>query len=257
MSFLSFQKFIEFVEKVTEEVSLSVNKYYDSNMLGERKKPDGSIVTDADLNAEQYIRDQIKFFFPDHGILGEEFENEFTNDESKWVIDPIDGTFSFANGVPLFGTLIGLMIKQQPTYGSIRLPQLGNDLLVGDNDNCFLNGKKTHCSSFVSWRDAIVLTTDENRIARSSIASKWQLLKSRNAQFRTWGDCYGYYLLCLGKADIMLDIDLKPYDILPIIPILRGAGISIIDFSKEKNFTSIIACKPELTEEISSIFLDE
>ena len=143
MSLLSFQKFIVFVEKVTEEVSLSVNKYYDSNLLGERRKLDGSIVTNADLNAEQYIRDQIKKDFPDHGILGEEFEDEFTNEDRNWVIDPIDGTFSFANGVPLFGTLIGFLMKQLPVYGSIRLPQLGNDLLVGDNINCFLNGKKS------------------------------------------------------------------------------------------------------------------
>ena len=257
MSLLSFQKFIDFVEKVTEEVSLTVNKYYDSNLLGERRKLDGSIVTNADLNAEQYIRDQIKKDFPDHGILGEEFEDEFTNEDRNWVIDPIDGTFSFANGVPLFGTLIGFLMKQLPVYGSIRLPQIGNDLLVGDNINCFLNGKKTHCSSFVSWGEAIVLTTDENRIARSPTAPKWQLLKSRNAQFRTWGDCYGYYLLCLGKADVMVDIDLQPYDILPIIPVLRGAGISIIDFSSERNFTSIVACKPELEAEISSIFIDE
>jgi myo-inositol-1(or 4)-monophosphatase len=257
MNFLDFHKFIEFVDRVTDEVSKSVNEYFDSNFLNKRFKVDGTIVTDADLNAEKYIRDQIKNFFPGHGILGEELDDELINDENKWVVDPIDGTFSFAKGVPLFGTLIGFIQKEIPLYGSLRLPKLGNDLLVGNNEICILNGEKIQCNSFKSWSDALVLTTDENRIAQSSIAHKWELLKTRNAQFRTWGDCYGYYLLCLGKADIMLDIDLKPYDILPIVPILKGAGISVIDFSEEKNYTSVVACKPELEKELSSIFLEK
>jgi myo-inositol-1(or 4)-monophosphatase len=255
MNKLSFPVFTDFVEKITTETSLFINKCFDSNIVNKRKKCDGTIVTDVDLNTERYIREQIELSYPSHGILGEELVNKERSTECVWIIDPIDGTFNFARGVPLFGTLIGYLYDESPAYGCMRLPKLGNELLVGDNDTCLLNGRNTKCSSFVSWDEALILTTDEKSIAESSIASNWQILKKREAQFRTWGDCYGYYLLCTGKADAMLDIDLKPYDILPLIPILKGAGLSIVDFSTKRDFTSIVACKPEIEEEFVQLFI--
>ena len=220
-------------------------------------KGPGDFVTNADIRTEEILRDTLDYARPGYGFLMEESGEIIGSEVNKrWIIDPIDGTFSFAKGIPLFGTLIGYLYDESPTYGCMRLPKLGNDLLVGDNDSCFLNGISTKCSPFVSWDEALILTTDEKSLAQSSIASNWQMLKKREAQFRTWGDCYGYYLLCTGKADAMLDIDLKPYDILPLIPILKGAGLSIVDFSKKKNYTSILACKPEIKEELSKLLLE-
>ena len=255
MNKLSFPDFTKFVEKITSETSLLISKCFDTNIVNKRKKSDGTIVTDIDLNTERYIREQIEISYPGHSIIGEELANKQESTESVWIIDPIDGTYSFARGIPLFGTLIGYLYDESPTYGCMRLPKMGNELLVGDNDSCFLNGRKTKCTPFVSWDEALILTTDEKSINQSSIASKWRTLKKREAQFRTWGDCYGYYLLCTGKADAMLDIDLKPYDILPIIPILKGAGLSIIDFSAKRDFTSIVACKPEIKGELAKLLL--
>ena len=255
MNKISFPVFTEFVEKITTETSLSINKCFDTNIVNKRKKCDGTIVTDVDLNTEHFIREQIELSYPSHGIVGEELANKEKSAESIWIIDPIDGTFSFARGIPLFGTLIGYLYNDYPAYGCMRFPKLGNDLLVGDNDSCLLNGIKTECSPFVSWDESLILTTDEKSISQSSIASNWQRLKKREAQFRTWGDCYGYYLLCTGKADAMLDIDLKPFDILPLIPILKGAGLSIVDFSKKKDFTSIVACKPEIEQEFAQLLI--
>ena len=74
----------------------------------------------------------------------------------------------------------------------------------------------------------------------------------KGATCRTWGDCYGYYLLCIGIADVMVDIDMKSHDIVPLIPILKGAGIELIELSRNDNLISVIAFKSEITEEIKS-----
>ena len=255
MTHLSFSEFSEFVQHVTLEVSSIINKHFELNALNTRRKSDGTLVTDADLTAEKYIREQINLNFENHAILGEELDDDFKDNHFSWIIDPIDGTYSFANGVPLFGTLIGFMKSSVPLYGSLRLPRLGNELLVGNNEVCLLNGQSSKCGEFKSWEDSLILTTDETRISNSPFSDNWNSLKNLGPSSRTWGDCYGYYLLCIGSADVMVDIDLKSYDILPLIPVLKGAGLKIVDFSIEKDLTSIAVCKPEIEAAIIDIFI--
>jgi myo-inositol-1(or 4)-monophosphatase len=255
MSHLSFSEFNEFVQHVTLEASTIINKHFDLNSLNTRRKTDGTLVTDADLTVEKFIREQISLHFENHAILGEEFDDDLKDNHFSWVIDPIDGTYSFANGVPLFGTLIGLLKGGIPLYGSLRLPKLGNELLVGNNEICLRNGKSSKCGDFKSWEDSLILTTDETRISNSTVSGSWNSLKSLGPSLRTWGDCYGYYLLCIGLADVMVDIDLKSYDILPLVPVLKGAGLKIVDFSTKKDLSSIAACKPEIEADIIDIFI--
>jgi len=251
---LTFDEFISFVEEVTLKTSKVINNFFDSNNDNSCLKDDGSIVTDADIKAEKFIRKQLNDKFCNHNVIGEELSDKSSNSNCKWIVDPIDGTYNFAKGVPIFGTLIGFLYNEMPTYGSLRLPKLGNDFIVGDNNLCFLNGKKLTTTQFKGWSDALILTTDEVRIFNSKISDQWQKLKKTGANFRSWGDCFGYFLVCQGKADAMFDLDLKPYDILPLIPILRGAGVAIIDLSEEQNYSSIIACKPEMKAKMQQDF---
>ena len=251
---LTFDEFITFVEEVTIKTSEDINNFFDLNIGNSRFKGDRSIVTDADICAETFIRKQISSKFCNHNIVGEELSDKSLNSDAKWIVDPIDGTYNFAKGVPIFGTLIGFLYNELPTYGSLRLPKLGNDFIVGDNNLSFLNGKKLTTTPFKGWNDALILTTDEVRIFNSKISDQWQKLKKTGADFRSWGDCFGYFLVCQGKADAMFDLDLKPYDILPLIPILIGAGVAIIDLSEEQNYSSIIACKPEIKAKMQEDF---
>ena len=144
--------------------------------------------------------------------------------------------------------------KGFPKYGSIQFPCLNNELLTGDSSKCYLNNNLLKRKNFSSWEKSLILTTDENRISRSRFYENWSRLKELNGMCRTWGDCYGYYLLCTGLADVMFDIDLKPYDILPVLPILMGSGIKILDLSEKSDYTTIVACKPEILSTITEIF---
>src|SRR5215471_20451034 len=101
-------------------------------------KADGSEVTDADRGAEQLLRRRIAERFPDHAIFGEEFGGERErNAEHLWLIDPVDGTASFAIGLPLFGTLIGYLNRGEPRVGVIGAHALGETVYAAAGHGCW------------------------------------------------------------------------------------------------------------------------
>jgi fructose-1,6-bisphosphatase/inositol monophosphatase family enzyme len=102
--------------EIAEEASQLAASYFRQTILIEMKE-NGTPVTIADKKAEELIRKRLGQSFSDHGILGEEFGSEVKSSEYVWTIDPIDGTRSFIRGIPLFGTLLGLLHKGVPVVG--------------------------------------------------------------------------------------------------------------------------------------------
>ena len=240
---LTFERFYEFTEKISDSACKYLDEVIDKTNI--RFKLDGTMVTNADMQIESHIRSEIENDFPEHSICGEEKQDSIKDSEYKWIIDPIDGTFSFASGVPLFGCLIGLLRNNKPLYGSMRLPFIKNAFISGDSSKCLLNGLPVSCNEDYDPTKSLILTTDDTRLSKSKFSKLFQHLINQGSIYRTWGDCFGYYLLCTGKADLMLDLDLKPYDILPIIPIILGAGACIQELPGEK-FANILAYNPKM-----------
>ena len=247
---LSFDEFYSFTSTITKEAAEIILSESD-NLLANTKF-DGTIVTETDLLVERHIRSRIEEKYHHHGITGEEFNDHQFGAQYTWIIDPIDGTTSYFHGTPLFGTLVGLLKDGHPVYGALRLPVL-EQMVVGDGDRCVINGQDAKAKNFVSWEESLLLTTDERRIERSMYSDSWNELKNKGGTFRTWGDCYGYYLLCSGKADAMFDIQLKPCDILPLLPIVTGAGCETIDFGDTPN-QDMAVCVPGLGGKVANLF---
>lgn len=194
-------------------------------------KADRTPVTAADRDSELAMRERIRRCYPGHGIVAEEYGREHEDAEYVWVLDPIDGTKSFVAGVPLFGTLIGLLERGRPILGVIHQPVL-RLLCVGDNRETTLNGEPVHVRPCAALSDALVLTSGlETLAALPEKAAGWDRLVKGSRIARTWGDCYGYLLVASGRADVMVDAVVEPWDILPVIPIIRGAGGVITDWT--------------------------
>jgi myo-inositol-1(or 4)-monophosphatase len=191
-------------------------------------KADGTPVTAADRGAEELMRGLIRAKFPAHGVIGEELGSEREDAEFVWVLDPIDGTKSFAAAVPLFGTLIGLLHKGQPVLGCIHQPVL-RQLLVGDNRTASLNGRPAHTRGTRRIEDATLLTSDPVNAANHPGGRGFESLMRRARVARTWGDCYGYLLVATGWADVMFDPLMNPWDVAALVPIVLGAGGVITD----------------------------
>jgi len=224
------KEFINFIHTLAEKSAQVIQPYFATSDLEIELKADETPVTRADRQAEEVMRALIRKEFPHHGIIGEEYGRENESAEFVWVLDPIDGTLSFTSGCPLFGTLICLLQGGQPLLGAINQPIL-NQLCIGDNVQTTLNGKPVRMRQVDRLSEATLLTTDISHIATYQKVEGFETLVRETRLFRTWGDCYGYLLLASGGADIMLDPIMNPWDILAVIPIIRGANGAITSWS--------------------------
>jgi histidinol phosphatase-like enzyme (inositol monophosphatase family) len=214
-------------------------------------KADQTPVTAADRGAEELMRAMIAKRFPNHGVLGEEFGSDRADAEFVWVLDPIDGTKSFATACPLFGTLIALLHRGQPVLGCIHQPIL-RQLVVGDGSTTTLNGKPVRLREPANLASATLLVTDTLDVPQHQDPEGWEDLCNRVRMVRTWGDCYGYLLVATGWADIMCDPIMNPWDIAALVPVIRGAGGVITDWQGREPMgaESILAAHPKLHAEV-------
>ena len=222
------KEFKLFARNLADMSGKIIKQYFRSNITIDTKS-DQSPVTIADKKAEELMRDVIMKSFPEHGIIGEEFGNYNEKAEYQWILDPIDGTKSFICGALSFGTLIALTKKGNPVLGVINQPVL-NQYLIGDNEIAELNGINVKVRKRTALSDSVLLTTDHLNIQRYKDIDKFNDLINRVKLYRNWGDCYGYYLVATGFADIMVDPIMSVWDSMALIPVIRGAGGTITDY---------------------------
>ena len=187
-------------------------------------KADGSEVTRADRDAEAAARKWIQKWFPGDAILGEEFGADGGPSARRWLIDPIDGTRSFVRGVPLWGTLIAIEERGVLVAGAINCPATGDLVVAERGAGCWHNGVRTSVSITNSLSQATILATDPRFRSDPQRALRWAALGSQVAISRSWGDCYGYVLVATGRADLMVDDRMGPWDVAALIPIIEEAG---------------------------------
>lgn len=189
-------------------------------------------VTEADRAAELVIRQRIQAKFPDHGILGEEFADVLPGAEYRWVVDPIDGTRAFICGLPVWGTLIGLTRNGVPTNGILHQPYT-RELFMGDSNSATLKGpmgKRTlavrPCESLA---DAFLMTTAPH-LFKGEDGERYFPIERSVRMVRYGADCYAYAMLASGQIDLVIETGLQIFDIVPLVPIIEGAGGVITDW---------------------------
>lgn len=257
---------IDFANELADLSAKIAIKYFRQDN-GEIEKNDQSPVTKADREIEEKLREQITKKFPQHGIIGEEYENINQNSDFQWIIDPIDGTSSFIIGRPTFGTLIALSYKKKPILGIVNQPITKERWLGIDDDSknsgAWFNNKKIKTRNCQKISDAIISTTspfffDKNdKINFDILCKKAKYQKYGGVIYG--GDCYSYALLASGFVDIIVEPDLQIYDYAALIPIIKMAGGKIGDYEKGaiKDLNSnvkLLACASEkLYEEVAKI----
>jgi histidinol phosphatase-like enzyme (inositol monophosphatase family) len=204
-------------------------------------KRDASPVTLADREAEEAMRVLIGHRYPDHGIIGEEHGTK-AGRRYRWVLDPVDGTRAFITHCFLFGTLIALERDDgagfRPVLGVIAHPVPGL-ALIGYRDSCTLyaadgSERPMRVRPCARLEDATVLatthwTTGEQRGAVH--ADRIERIVQRAKLYRTWGDCFGYFALATGGADLMLDPTLAHWDVAAIVPVVEAAGGTVTSWT--------------------------
>lgn len=240
----------QFAERLADLAGEVVRAAWARPSLAVEAKADGSPVTVADRDAEAAMREAIARAYPEHGVVGEEFGSERPDAEFCWVLDPIDGTKSFVSRVPLFTILVGLRHRGTPALGVIDQPILG-ERAVGDGRATTFNGAPSRVAE-APLGAAVVLTTDAENIARAHPRARWADLAHACAFCRTWGDGYGHLMVASGRAHVMADPVMNPWDVVPVLPVLRGAGAVATswDGGDPAEAGNVIAAAPGLHAEV-------
>jgi myo-inositol-1(or 4)-monophosphatase len=225
MTAVDFAAFVDELATVSEEVILP---FFRTAMSVQDKSGGSSFdpVTTADHAAETAMRALIHRTFPEHGIVGEEFGAERPDAEYVWMLDPIDGTKSFISGMPAWGTLIALMRRGEPVFGAMNQP-FTRERFVGDGGAAHYRGpagrRALRTRPCAALSEAILFTTSP-RLMNEADRRAFGKVEDAARLSRYGGDCYAYCMLAAGHVDLVIETELKPYDVLPLVPIIRGAG---------------------------------
>ncbi|HHY49477.1 MAG TPA: histidinol-phosphatase [Alphaproteobacteria bacterium] len=211
-------------------------------------------VTEADREAELAIRDAIGKRFPDHGIVGEEWDAKSTAGDFVWVVDPIDGTRAFITGVPVWGTLVGLMVRGRAVAGLMAQPFTGEVYLGLPGEAHYFRGReqaRLRTSPVKELQRAKLTATSPDLFFRAgeAVSRRWTAVSRLALTVRYGLDCYGYCLLAAGHIDLVVEAGLKDVDIAPLIPLIVNAGGVVTTWdgeAAEQGGNCVAAATPEL-----------
>jgi histidinol-phosphatase len=227
-------------------------------------KADGSEVTDADRRAEEVMREMIAKRFPNHAVLGEEYGGPCEpSDTPLWILDPVDGTASFAVGLPTFGILIGYLESGKPQAGVIHFPAMGETVYAVRGFGCWAavggsEARQVHVSAIKSLKDAYASSSDVNLPGTFPLsggpAYNVSALIQRARRFRFISDCVQHALVAQGRIDLAIDTIMKPWDIAALVPCIEEAGGVATDLKGQHEDivwkkSLVTSCNAQLHEE--------
>ena len=208
------------------KTALDIPMRYFGTDFSVEAKADSTPVTEADKATEQALRNIIMQQHSEDGIIGEEFSTHQSGAEYQWILDPIDGTKSFINGMPLFGVLIGLLHHGKPIMGAMIMPAL-KQVFFGvcekDSHGAWCNGKEISVGKATELSQAYFSLGEANRFCIKH-PKAIEILSPEFAMLRMYHDCYAFGLLARGGLHGVIETGLQAYDILPLVPIIKGAG---------------------------------
>ena len=219
--------FTSFVDQLATASGDTILPFFRTALTVENKKVGGfDPVTAADRAAENAMRALIRKNFPAHGILGEEYGSERADAEYVWVLDPIDGTKSFIAGMVAWGTLIGLTRLGEPVFGMMHQP-FTRERFSGDGGAARYRGpagnRDLRVRACESIGDALMFTTSP-LLMNEADRAVFRRVEDKVKLSRYGGDCYAYCMLAAGQIDLIIETELKPHDVVALIPIVAGAG---------------------------------
>ena len=197
------------------------------------RKADHTPVTRADREAEVAIVDRLRAAFPDIGFLGEEFGAQGSQSR-RWIVDPIDGTKNFVRGIPYWATLLALEEEGEVTLGVVHSPATGELFWARRGQGAWADGTRLRVSSVDHLAEAMLVHSSLNLLRPLDAGRGWdgfvRLVEGTDRQ-RGFGDYFGYTFVLRGQAELMLEADVKPWDIAPIKVLIEEAGGRFTDLA--------------------------
>ena len=226
----SFKELLAFAHQLADQSGSAILPYFRKRIAVDNKAGAGGFdpVTAADRSAERVIAKALKARYPEHGVVGEEYGQRDGSSRYRWVIDPIDGTKAFILGLPIWGTLIGLIEDETAYLGMMDQPFTRERFFSGASASYLSVAgaapKRIRSRACPDLGSALISTTHPDLFAAGAEAEGFQRLKAATRMSRYGGDCYAYCLVAAGYLDLVVEAGLKLHDIVALIPIIERAG---------------------------------
>jgi histidinol-phosphatase len=196
------------------------------------RKGDGSWVTEADVAAEQAIRARLAEVRPGHNVLGEEHGLQAAGGggavagRPTWVVDPIDGTHSYMIGIPLWATLVGLVVDGETVVGVCHAPGLGETYEAAAGGGARMNGEPIAVRA-TALDEAMVVSGGLRGMQEHGLEAFYREFAAAAWRVRGLGDFWGHMLVARGAAQVMVDPTVRTWDTAALEVIVREAGGTI------------------------------
>lgn len=252
---MAYERELDFIKRMAVEAGELALDYQRKGISAETKADD-SPVTAADKACEKLLVEAINQQFPDDGILGEEGARKESKSGRKWIVDPIDGTKDFVRGLPLWAVLIGLEQDGEVVLGAANSPAQKLLCWASKGAGTFANGVRAHVSTITEQSQAVLCF---NGFHKSNVPAMGQELLNWVGQFwavRGLGGAVDAMLVAMGKADVWVEPNAKPWDFAPLKIIVEEAGGRFASLSGENTIYggNGYACTPALEKCVRDLF---
>jgi histidinol-phosphatase len=198
-------------------------------------KPDRTPVTAADRESEAAILAIVREAFPSHGFLGEETGEHGGDGDTRWIVDPLDGTRGFTRGGPFWGPLVALEHRGAIVAGAMALPVLGETYWAARGHGAWLRSGdaapvRLAVSRVPAWEDAIVSIGEPKVLFAPPMLERLGKLATTAGSARCYGDLAGCALVLKGQAEAWIEAGVKIWDLGPLPVLLEEAGGRFTDF---------------------------
>lgn len=251
-----YDKYLDAALKMANEAGEVLLSYFRSDRLEtQTKSNDSDVVTAADKASERIIKNFIHSEFPDHGILSEESGQENFDREWRWVVDPLDGTTNFSQGLPVFSVSIALEHNGEAVVGVVYAPYLGELFHAVKGSGAFLNGKPIHCSHKSRLSQAVVATGvpyDKRENADNNLREIARTVPEVRGVRRLGSAAIDLSYTAAGFYDAYWELNLNRWDVAAGILIAKEAGATVASIRENRNFSILASC-PGLYDDMIEI----
>lgn len=230
---------VAFAERLADAAGSAIRPHFRAAAEPHNKAADGNPfdpVTLADREAETAMRRLIAAYYPEHKVYGEEEGGALSDERPTWVLDPIDGTRAFILGLPMWGTLIALDLGSGPVLGIMDQSFTGERFIGHDGAAHLIHGGRKRRLSTRRCGDlsqAMLAATSPDMFTAPEEQKGFSALKAKVRLTRFGCDCYAYTMLAMGLIDLVVEANLRPFDIQALIPIIEGAGGVVTNWTGE------------------------
>jgi len=243
---------LAFAHRVADRADAMALELFRASELSVSRKADRTLVTEADTAIERMVREELAATFPDDHVLGEEEGGDVVPGGRQWVLDPIDATANFAKGVPIWGTLLGLLVDGETVVGIASAPALQERYAAGIGGGATMNGEPIHVSRVSALEEAHVSFHEPEVLLGGPLREVTQRLIVECWRPRAFGDFWGHMLVARGAVDAVIEPSLNLWDVAALRVIVSEAGgrISAFDGSAAGHRTSALTTNGVLHEEL-------